>query len=463
MWQKRVVGWVARFLCVGLCWLLAGSEPGLAKKRKTHKTPKPPAAQRSSSELLSEQGLRALAEKEYARAYAALSESYRLVPSAEGLFYLARLAAAEQRVLEAHDLYKRYLLDPARKTNPTFDEQAKEALFAAVPTCGQVAVLSEPGAVVSVDERLVGSLPLPSPVLLVPGEHRLAVDYPARRLEGMLTIAPGRRYEMRFDPKSKTLVVSLLSAVLAVNDWSGLVPEHREAFNQALDQTLRSVDQTVLAAEDALVAAPHLRECITKANCQQLLAQKADVEFVLHASVRHVEKGDGLQLKTIVRHREVSEPAAQKTVACPKCSPEQLLPLFQQTALAVLTEALSRRTAVLSVTTTPAAAVVLLKKNRLGLTPLRRTLWADSHELTITAQGHKPVETKVTLVPGEPTSLDMTLEPVVKTVLRADTKGQPRRAWLWVGLGAAAVVTAVTVGLTLGLTPQTHDKVGWLP
>ena len=58
---------------------------------------KPPPVQLSPAEKLTEQGLQALTEKDYSRAYAALSEAFRIAPSAEGLLHLGRLATVEQR------------------------------------------------------------------------------------------------------------------------------------------------------------------------------------------------------------------------------------------------------------------------------------------------------------------------------------------------------------------------------
>ncbi|HND10855.1 MAG TPA: hypothetical protein PLY80_10485, partial [Pseudomonadota bacterium] len=101
-YPQRLWAWLLPLLLIGL--------PALGAKPR-----KPPPAQLSPAEKLTEQGLQALTEKDFSRAYAALSEAYRLAPTAESLLQLGRLAAAEQRPLEAQDLLRRYLLDPARK------------------------------------------------------------------------------------------------------------------------------------------------------------------------------------------------------------------------------------------------------------------------------------------------------------------------------------------------------------
>lgn len=138
-------------------------------------------------------------------------------------------------------------------------------------------VLADPGALVSVDERLVGVLPLPSPLLLSPGDHRLVIEYPNKRLSGQVAISAGRQFEVRFDRGTGTLLVSLLPAILTVNDLGTTLPEAQSDLATTIEQSVRSVEQTVLPVDQALLSAPHLRDCTGKANCQQLLAQKVDV------------------------------------------------------------------------------------------------------------------------------------------------------------------------------------------
>ena len=450
-YPQRLWAWLLPLLLIGL--------PALGAKPR-----KPPPAQLSPAEKLTEQGLQALTEKDFSRAYAALSEAYRLAPTAESLLQLGRLAAAEQRPLEAQDLLRRYLLDPARKPDDAMAQLAQRLLQEPSPPSGQVMVLAEPGALVSVDERLVGVLPLPTPLLLSPGDHRLAVEYPNKRLSGQLTLAPGRQFEVRFDRSSGTLLLSLLPAVLVHSELSIVLPDVRSDIQTTIEQSVRSLDQTVLPVEQALTVAPHLRDCMSKPNCQQLLAQKSDVEYVLHATLRRMDKGDGFVLRQVIRHRDVAEPAASLDSPCPKCSPADVVALMGRTLPTLLSGALKRRTGTLVVSTQPVSAEVMLGKSRLGATPLRRLLWAEPIQLSVRAPGFRTVHTPVTLTPGQPLTLDLLLEPATQTVVRTEKRKTPlyKRWWLWTGVGAAVAAT-VTTGLILGLVPSSHDKVGWLP
>lgn len=454
MWVSRLVALWTSLVLWACCFPM---QRVLAKPRK------PPPTQLSPSEKLAEQGLSALSERDFSRAYAALSESFRLAPSAEGLLHLGRLALAEQRTLEAQDLLRRYLLDPARKPDEAMTDLVQNVMAGTMPPAGRVTLLADPGALVSVDERIVGVLPLSSPLLLSPGDHRLAIEYPSKRLSGPVTVSAGRQFEARFDRSTGTLLLSLLPAILTVSDLATTLPEAKAELTTVIEQSVRSVEQTVLPFEQALLSAPHLRDCVGKANCQQLLAQKADVEYILHASLRRIEKGDGYLLKLTVRHRDIADPAAVVESKCPRCSAADVVNLLGRTLPSLLAEALKRKSSTLSVTTQPVSAEVLSGKNRLGMTPLRRQLWADPVQLMVRAAGYRPVHTEVTLPASQTLTLDLVLEPLTQTVVRTEKPKTPihRRVWLWVGVSVAAA--ALTTGLLVGLIPQSHDKVGWLP
>jgi hypothetical protein len=446
-----------------VCCLLCYATPfGFAKPRA--KPRKPASAQRTAAEKLTDEGLAALKEKNLSRAYAALSESYRLAPTAEGLFHLARLAREEQRTVESVDLFRRYLSDPAKKNDDDMLQVAREATKPPFPLAAQVIVLTEPGAFLSVDERLVGMLPLSSPLLLSPGEHRMGIEYPNKRIDGQFGIAPGRYYEVRFDRETRTLVFSLLPAALTVDELTLLFSEQREDIRAVLLESLRSVGSTALTVEHALNLAPHLRDCMAKPNCQQLLAQKAEVEFVLHATAKRMEKSDGWLLRLFVRHRDVAEPAAQAEVPCPGCSPSDVLALLKKQTPDVLAKAYKRRTGTLLVSTEPTGAEVFLGSMRLGTTPLRRVLWAEPIKVSLRANGYKPLETTVTPSPNSALSLELALEPIAHTVVRAEKRklAPKRKVWPWIVVGAGAAAT-LGVSLLFGLVPQSSDRVDWLP
>jgi hypothetical protein len=176
-----------------------------------------------------------------------------------------------------------------------------------------------------------------------------------------------------------------------------------------------------------------------------------------------MDKGEGYSLKLAVRHRDITDPAAAVETKCPRCTPAEVVNLLGRTLPSLLSGALKRKSSTLTVTTQPVSAEVLSGKSRLGMTPLRRLLWAEPIQLTVRAAGYRPVHTEVTLPPTQTLTLDLSLEPLAQTVVRTEKPKIPvyRRWWLWTGVGVAAA--AVATGLVLGLVPMSHDKVGWLP
>ena len=63
------------------------------------------------------QGVLALATRDFAAAYRALSEAYRLVPVPDTLFQLGVVAWGEGRSVPAQDMLRRYLADPGAATS----------------------------------------------------------------------------------------------------------------------------------------------------------------------------------------------------------------------------------------------------------------------------------------------------------------------------------------------------------
>jgi hypothetical protein len=161
--------------------------------------------------LLAE-GIAALSAGNLPTAEARLSEAYRLWPRPEVLYQLGRLALLSGRTLQAQDLFRRYLADPTRPTDEAATQFAEKQLTQPSKDAGSVSVLSEPGALVSVDGRVIGSLPLPLPLSLSPGSHTVALEFADKRLEAPVQVQIGRITELRMSRASGTVLVSVLPA-----------------------------------------------------------------------------------------------------------------------------------------------------------------------------------------------------------------------------------------------------------
>lgn len=122
------------------------------------------------------QGVLALATRDFAAAYRALSEAYRLVPVPDTLFQLGVVAWGEGRSVPAQDVLRRYLADPGAATSGDKRAEAERIVAQLADDVGEVSVVGPEGAFVIVDDRLVGRLPLPLPLLMAKGAHTLLLD-----------------------------------------------------------------------------------------------------------------------------------------------------------------------------------------------------------------------------------------------------------------------------------------------
>ncbi|HNN92024.1 MAG TPA: hypothetical protein PKI03_07140, partial [Pseudomonadota bacterium] len=103
--------WLVWLLCAGLSLLTAAK----AQARDGRRTAGHHGGKGRSSgqaDRLRAQGVAALQANDPGAAGRALSQAYAASPSPQGLFLLGRLAQAEGRTLDAHDLMRRFLADP---------------------------------------------------------------------------------------------------------------------------------------------------------------------------------------------------------------------------------------------------------------------------------------------------------------------------------------------------------------
>lgn len=195
-------------LCVALAAGSLIAAEGPAQARKAHDGAsagrggrKDAKAVAAAAQLL-EQGQAALGAKDLAGARRALEQALRVSPSPEALFHLGRLAVAEGRLGPAQDLMRRFLQDTGGETDGPQQKEAQQVLTQPAGPLGEVAVLGARGALVLVDDRPVGALPLVLPLLLPMGTHRVTVELGAQRVEEQVRVLPGQLAEMRFDSVS---------------------------------------------------------------------------------------------------------------------------------------------------------------------------------------------------------------------------------------------------------------------
>jgi hypothetical protein len=390
---------------------------------------------------LMEKAKAALLARDPATARQALTQAYRASATPEILYLLGRVAEAEGRALDTHDLMRRYLTDPARVPDDEAAGEAQRVVKQPRPPSGQIVVLGAPGSLILVDDRLVGSVPLSQPLLVSPGEHRITLTLGSRRLDTPVPVQAGRSFEVRFTQSSAAVLITLLPAVLWVTEHDGVADEAQNPLADAAEQAARAAEQTLLGSEAALARAPELAACLPTTECRQQLARKNEVEYVLVSRVQRralteaaapprtttmtatmtttppptpapapAPAIDSWQLTLTLWHTEIATPAAQKSATCERCTAEQAAQALKLATSAVLAEGLHRGHGSLSVRVEPADAELRVA-GQVVAAPYQEALWSGRYALSLRRPGWQPTERTIELGDGQKEEVALQLDP----------------------------------------------------
>jgi hypothetical protein len=438
----------------------------------------PPAAARQ----LMTQGAAALSAGDLPTAQARYEAAYRLHQAPEILRELGKVARAQGRAVEAADLFRRYLRDPDIEPEAGADAAAREELSRIVrevsAETGEVAVQGEDGALVRVDDRVAGALPLSAPLLLSIGQHRISIEKERRRVQTQLKVLLNRPVQVRFTLVPPVALVSSTRAAVLVPEWAGA--DLGEAARQRL---LRAAgrgaeDARVLVIPEERVAAalpgdkkaPMTAACLAEVACEDRLAASLEAHYALLLRTEATE--GGLRLALQVRDLAAG-PAGSSEATCAPCSAAQGERAVADLIGRALREVATRPRGALQVQTEPPGADLSIDGRAVGKTPQRRAAFAGEHEVALTLAGHRPYAAKVTVSgdgaeepppallsvklealppPPKPQAAPPPLAPIAAPVARAKPEPVYRKWWFWGALGlAAAAAGALAGGLAGGL------------
>lgn len=430
---------------------------------------------RPGAKVLIERGLAALEAKDLPTAGRLLMDAYRLSPRPELLYHLGRVAVGEGRLLEAYDLFRRYLADPAREPDEAAAKLVEQQLAQPMPPGGSIIVLSDPGALVVVDNRAVGTLPLPLPLLLTPGAHSVVLEFPGKRLEAPVQVQLGRTTEVRLSRSSGAVLLSVLPAILLAAAPSGLPPETARLVSEAIDQAARGEQHTLLRAElvlppePAAPAAAAGRGCLTRESCQRELAQQHKADFVLQQVSEPLRdpkqpndaKSGRWKIALRLLRVDVSEPAGAAELTLEQAPPEQLAGRVKEAAAKLLADGLARPRGGVHITTVPAGATLRLGSLPPVAAPLSASLWAGSYELGVSHPGYQNEQRTVVIEEGKTAELPVELQQSAAATLTVPTQAPkpqgrgPRPKWR-LALGGTLIGVGVILG-AVGLVGVAKD------
>lgn len=360
---------------------------------------------------LRQQGMAALAAKDFASATDQLAQAYRLSPDAETLYQLGRVAWQSGRTVAAQDLMRRYLADPASNQDAAAKKDAEQIVDQPRPPSGEVAIVGERGALVLLDERVAGMLPLPLPLLLASGEHRVTLEMGARRIEGPVKVLPGRLSELRFNVNSDAVVSRVVPALVWLPEFQGVPSEAQRLLNQTIEQAVRKQRLSVVPKGVALAQAPRLADCLGQLDCQDKLTTVNEADYLLSTSIE--ASGDLAQSDWTMRlalvEASTGDYALKVTEPCTRCSADQASTTLDALVARVLRDGMARPRGILEVLSTPPGADVLLTERKLGQAPYQRAAFAGSYSLVVKQSGYKLHTATIVVEEGKKATLRVEL------------------------------------------------------
>jgi len=367
----------------------------------------------SRAEALRAQGSAALGKKDWGAASDALVESYRLSPDGRTLYLLGQVAWNTGKTVAAQDLMRRFLADQASSEDAAARSEADKIVDQPRPASGEVLVVGERGALVFVDDRVVGVLPLPLPLLLVSGEHKVTLEVSGRRLEGPVRVLPGRTSELRFNLSSDAVVARVVPAVVWVPTWKGVPGEAQKLFAKAVEQSVTKQKLSVVSKGVALAQAPRVSDCLEQLQCLEQLATMNEAGYSLTTSVE--ASGDPARsdwsLKLALIDTPTGDYAAVAEKRCDRCTTDQASAALVDATTALLQAGAARPKGTLEVLTDPPGADVLLTDRRLGQTPYVRTAFVGAYDVTLKLSGYSLVRQHLEVEDGKKASARLTLTP----------------------------------------------------
>lgn len=387
---------------------IAAAEPAGKKARPAKRGKDDPA---SRAEALRAQGSAALAKKDWGAASDALVESYRLSPDGRTLYLLGQVAWNTGKTVAAQDLMRRFLADQASSEDAAARAEADKIVDQPRPASGEVLVVGERGSLVFVDDRVVGILPLPLPLLLVSGEHKVTLEVSGRRLEGPVRVLPGRTSELRFNLSSDAVVARVVPAVVWVPSWKGVPGEAQKLLGKTVEQSVAKQKLSVVSKGVALAQAPRVSDCLEQLQCLEQLATMNEAGSTLVTTVEAT--GDPVRgdwtLKLALVDTPTGDYAAVAEKRCDRCTTEQASAALGEATTALLQAGAARPKGTLEVLTDPPGADVLLTDRRLGQTPYVRTAFVGSYDVTLKLSGYALMRQHLEVEDGKKASVRLTL------------------------------------------------------
>jgi hypothetical protein len=407
------------------------------------------------------QGKEALASKNYQAALKLFEDAFRYSPKPLALYYLGKVASEEQRIPAAVDLYRRYLEAMQEDADPDLRADAQQLLQAPREVGCEVTVQGDGGALLSVDGRIAGALPLASPLLLTAGAHQLRLEKGRRHVETEITLAPRRQAEVRFTLVPPVALLTLTPGVLLITQPSPLDPALSLPVRRTVSEAIAQQNAVLVTPEtqaDSLARRPDLGGCLDQLRCQEQLAQQTAAQFVLHLAVTAPTAGEAgkprgaFQFTGELLDVDVGVVSVRATQSCGECNVKRGMQMLGEMVQEMLRQAASRPRGTIKIATEPPGAQVEIDGRVLGATPYLRDAFVGPHDVALTRPEYVTQRTTLNVEDGVTAELAVPLlaekkpPPAGQSALRI-------AKWTLFGVGVASVIGGIAA---LALNGTTH-------
>lgn len=403
----------------------------------------------------------ALKARDFPSARTAFYEAYIAQQSPEILCELGALSAAQGQILDAQDLFRRCLAETGGEKPAPAErlEEAHQILGQPRAASGEVLVSSRRGALVRVDDRLVGVVPLGAPLLLSLGRHVITVQSGGATLRGPVNVLSGRTVELQFSQEGKAILSRLLPTLMFLSDYSAIPVADAAKLSRAAEEAIQREHWAVLGSATALSQVPKLEACLTTARCPSELAAPLGAEYIIQSRITVAGEPGAWQLRLVLIDTEIGDVALSLSRSCPACNGVRAASLLAESLGKLLVDGTTRPRGTLAVSSTPPGAEVLLDGRSVGTTPYRHPLFAGRYAIALKKPGYTPAETRVVVESGKTALAELPLtlaagqvEPAVPMPSEPTLIRKPRPRWrliagslglasgvLFIGFGASAL------------------------
>jgi hypothetical protein len=161
--------WVAVAVMAMLAVLALSARPAFADKKEASRHFK--------------LGVKLYEEQKYSEALVEFERAHELAPNPLVLYNIAATYRELSRYDESIQFYDRFLTEGKDVAKKALLQKATQELEELRARVGSIVVEADvDGATVTVDDRMVGTTPLPRPLVLPPGEHTITVNAPDARV-----------------------------------------------------------------------------------------------------------------------------------------------------------------------------------------------------------------------------------------------------------------------------------------